>query len=288
MFDICTIAHVTRDVNTTPAGVIEMTGGAGYYFSMALKQLDVNYLLVTKLRTEDQPLLEEISGLPIKLCPSVSTHFFENIYEDYSDNRRQKVHSLAEPFGVTDVEEVSTRYFHLGPLASEDIPLELIRSISGQAVVSLDAQGFLRVIENEQVHPCEWYAKHEGLPFIDILKVNDFEASLLTKHEDMSKAAVALARYGIGEVVITMGSRSSLIYSGGVFHSIPAYPPQKTVDATGCGDTYMAGYLYQRVKGKTIEESGKFGAAMATLKMQGFGPFRGTENDILQLIASQH
>ena len=37
--------------------------------------------------------------------------------------------------------------------------------------------------------------------------------------------------------------------------------------ATGCGDTYMAGYLYQRLKGAGIQDAGEFAAAMATLKL---------------------
>jgi sugar/nucleoside kinase (ribokinase family) len=57
------------------------------------------------------------------------------------------------------------------------------------------------------------------------------------------------------------------------------------VDATGCGDTYMGGYLYQRVKGKNIQESGEFAAAIASLKMESPGPFRGTEQDVIHRLS---
>jgi sugar/nucleoside kinase (ribokinase family) len=43
----------------------------------------------------------------------------------------------------------------------------------------------------------------------------------------------------------------------------------------------MTGYLYQRTKGADMEEAGRFAAAMATLKIQGSGPFQGTKEDIL-------
>ena len=52
------------------------------------------------------------------------------------------------------------------------------------------------------------------------------------------------------------------------------------MDATGCGDTYVTGYLYQRAKGATIEDAGKFAAAMATIKIEGSGPFNGTKEDV--------
>ncbi len=61
-------------------------------------------------------------------------------------------------------------------------------------------------------------------------------------------------------------------------------PSQVVADATGCGDTYMAGYLSQRMKGADLQEAGEFAAAMASLKMESPGPFRGTEKDIHRVL----
>jgi sugar/nucleoside kinase (ribokinase family) len=47
----------------------------------------------------------------------------------------------------------------------------------------------------------------------------------------------------------------------------------------------MAGYLYKRLKGATIQEAGEFAAAMATCKIQSSGPFTGTEADVLQVLS---
>ena len=55
-------------------------------------------------------------------------------------------------------------------------------------------------------------------------------------------------------------------------------------DATGCGDTYMTGYLYKRAQGASIWEAGLFASAMSTIKLEHMGPFSGTEEDIMQLI----
>ena len=57
-------------------------------------------------------------------------------------------------------------------------------------------------------------------------------------------------------------------------------------DTTGCGDTYMAGYLYQRIKLATPENAGQFAAAMATLKIESPGPFTGTKADVLGLLSN--
>ena len=58
------------------------------------------------------------------------------------------------------------------------------------------------------------------------------------------------------------------------------------VDATGCGDTYTIGYLYQRVSGAGIEEAGRFAAAMSTLKIKKSGPFNGSKEDVIQCMTT--
>jgi len=58
-------------------------------------------------------------------------------------------------------------------------------------------------------------------------------------------------------------------------------------DPTGCGDTYMAGYLYQRLKGTDPERAGRFAAAMAALKLEGAGPFSGSEAEVHALLSRE-
>ena len=108
--------------------------------------------------------------------------------------------------------------------------------------------------------------------------------TVLTGHNDVETGAKVLADWGVKEVVITNGSMGSVIYSGGAFYKIQAYPPNRLVDATGCGDTYMAGYLYYRSKSADIQQAGQFAAAMASIKMESPGPFTGTEQQIIDRI----
>lgn len=84
--------------------------------------------------------------------------------------------------------------------------------------------------------------------------------------------------------IITLGSNGSLIFADGEFHKIPAYRPGEMVDATGCGDTYSAGYLYQRLQGMSPAESGRFAAAMCTLKLEHNGPFDRTAEEVERVI----
>ena len=67
------------------------------------------------------------------------------------------------------------------------------------------------------------------------------------------------------EVLLTFGSMGSVIFDGTTYHRIPAYIPREVVNATGAGDTYMTGYLYQRAKGADIEEAGRFNGPRARI-----------------------
>jgi sugar/nucleoside kinase (ribokinase family) len=199
----------------------------------------------------------------------------------------QRVAQKADPFTAEQVLSVGARIFHLGPLLADDIPTELFKPLSEKGMVSLDVQGYLREVKNKNVHAVDWPSKKEALQYVHVLKANEFEMMVLTGETDVRKGARILFDWGVREVVITLGSKGSVIYNGRNFHVIPAYHPiTSVVDATGCGDTYMAGYLFCRCKGKGLQESGEFAAAMATLKIESSGPFMGAEEDVASLLAN--
>ena len=131
-------------------------------------------------------------------------------------------------------------------------------------------------------NPVDWTDKREALQYIHFLKVNEHDMEVLTGLSDPHEAARKLHEWGVKEVLVTLGSMGSLIYDGTDFYRIPAYKPRQVVDATGCGDTYTIGYLYQRVSGASIEEAGRFAAAMSTLKIEKSGPFCGSKEDVIR------
>ncbi|MBL0884672.1 MAG: ribokinase, partial [Chitinophagaceae bacterium] len=161
---------------------------------------------------------------------------------------------------------------------------ELIQSLAKKGSISLDVQGFLRKVINQEVMATDWGNKKEVLPYIHFLKANEKEAEKLTGLTNHYDAARLLADEGVQEVIITLGSKGSLIYAEGNFYEVPAIQPTAVVDATGCGDTYMAGYLYKRFQKANYYDAGLFGAAMASIKIAGSGPFHGTENLIIDVL----
>ena len=288
MKDICCIGHITLDKIVTPKHTNYMPGGTSYYFSHGMSRLNdyKHYKLVTALAESEMQAVEDIraKGIEVKVIPSRKTVYFENVYGENQDNRTQRVLAKADPFTVEGLQDVNANIFHLGSLLSDDFSLEVIKYLSGRGTIAVDAQGYLREVRGEKVYAIDWEDKMEALKYIDILKVNEHEMEVLTGYNVPELAALRLAEWGVKEVLITLGSFGSLIYAENKFHHIPAYPPQEVVDATGCGDTYVAGYLYMRNKGASYVDAGCFAAAMSTLKLEHSGPFAGTEEDILNII----
>ena len=288
--EIICIGHITHDKVVTPRSVVHMAGGTAFYFSNAVSRLPLHYKLVTALAPADMDYVAELRtrGIDVTVLPSAGTVFFENIYSENQDNRTQRVIGQADPFTAEQVQDIDAAIFHLGPLLAGDIPVEVIRSLAAKGKVSLDAQGYLREVVGENVHAIDWAGKIEALRYVHTLKVNESEMAVLTGQNDVRKGAMLLAGWGVKEVIITLGSMGSVIYCQKTFYTIPAYIPNiAVIDATGCGDTYMAGYLYQRVKGASIQVAGEFAAAMATLKIEGSGPFTGSQDDVLSLLSSR-
>lgn len=287
MLDICCIGHITQDKVVNNRTEMYMSGGTAFYFSHAMRNMNARYALVTALADSEMQSVEDLRsiGIDVKALPSEHTVYFENIYDDDQDHRTQRVLAKADPFSIADLKDTEATIFHLGPLLADDISTDLIKELFSRANVSVDAQGFLREVIDQDVHAIDWADKREALQYIDILKVNDHELAVLAGVAEIREGAQILADLGVKEVVVTLGSKGSIILGDGVFYEVPAYKPTQVTDATGCGDTYMAGYLYRRIKGDDVPSSGRFASAMAALKIEQAGPFKGTEDEVREMIS---
>ena len=289
MKDICCIGHITKDKIVTPNRTVYMAGGTSFYFAYAINQLpkDVTFSLVTAMDpTEKEPVEKMLkAGIDVTLNASRNTVFFENIYGEDQNERKQRVLAKADPFTIKQLEQVEAKVFHLGSLLSDDFSPEVVAYLASKGHVSIDVQGYLREVKDEKVYPIDWKDKLAVLKHTYYLKVNEIEMEIITGLKDPREAALLLHSWGVTEVIITLGSEGSLIYVDGKFYEIPAYPPHEVVDATGCGDTYSAGYLYKRLQGASPTEAGKFAAAMCTIKLEHNGPFNRSVEDILKIIS---
>ena len=288
MTDICCIGHITHDTIITPQNRVDMAGGTAFYFAHAIRRLPpaVSFRLVTKVGHDGLAEVERLrtSGVDVMCHGSAHTVYFENTYGADANHRSQRVLAKADPFTVDELQGVESRIFHLGSLLDDDFSPELVSDLASRGRISIDVQGFLRDVRGREVYPTAWRTKADVLPLTDILKLNEHEMMIVSESDDPHEVARQLADSGVREVVITLGSYGSIIYAEGRFYEIPAYQPTAVVDATGCGDTYSAGYLYCRSQGVGYEAAGKFAAAMCTLKLEHNGPFDRTIEEVRRII----
>lgn len=285
-YDICCVGHLTLDKIVTPKETVYMSGGASFYFSNAVSNLDSNYILVAGLAQSEMKAVEALraKGLTVDVMICDNSHYFENIYGENQDNRTQRVLAKADPFVMEVMGDIHAKYFHVGALMADDFSNDFVKELSKRGRISIDCQGYLREVRGTEVHPVDWTDKLEVLKYVDVLKANEMEMKVLTGTTDVYEAGRMLYSWGVKEVLLTLGSMGSVLYDGTDFIMVPAYEATEVIDATGCGDTYMAGYLYKRAKGASMEDAAKFAAAVATIKIEAFGPFTGTEEDVQKIM----
>jgi sugar/nucleoside kinase (ribokinase family) len=110
------------------------------------------------------------------------------------------------------------------------------------------------------------------LPLTDICIVAKEFAERYTGEEDLSASAGLLLEEGPEIAVVTNGREGSWICTkeGLSFHQ-PAFLFPKTVDTTGCGDSYHGAFLAGLLKGFTVRQAAILASAVAGMNTQSLG-----------------
>ena len=226
-------------------------GGASYFQSFVYEEFNEDYLAIVNASSEDL-----INSFPdkskVKLILKDETHHFINEYPDKDnlDIRRQSTNFANVPilsdelkniFEECEIDNDDIDAFVLTPLNSNDFPIETLEFLKTFEVpIYVSLQGFLRFFMDESE--------------FDIIKSEKFADSNL---------------------VITNGSKGSrIIEVGGTTIKINAVKCDNIVDATGCGDTYMAAYISAILNNKTLIESADFASRIASKKLENYGPYK--------------
>lgn len=140
-----------------------------------------------------------------------------------------------------------TKAFHFGSLSLAEEP---IRNATYEAVRIVKNAGGL-VSFDVNYRPTLWASPEAAyeqimaiLPQVNLLKVNEVELKLLTGEDEPETGSQVLLNLGPEVCVMTSGAEGSYFRIGGEFEFVPAFSV-KTVDATGCGDAFIAGLLSQ-------------------------------------------
>jgi sugar/nucleoside kinase (ribokinase family) len=287
LFDACVIGHVARDINTIRGVELAPSpGGAAYYSTMVYCRLGMRAAVVTKIAAQDEPLLRELkdAGVEVFNLPSESTTTFRNVYPlSNPDVRVQRVDARAGPIAAAALPDLRARIWQIGPLTKSDVELAMIGRCAGLGgLVGMDVQGLTRDVVDGQVRASGVAVQMNDLRDLDVLKADEEEILTYTGVDSVEAAVAQVRAAGVREVLITRGSEGAVIYGRGRALSIAAVPPRRTVDATGCGDTYLAAYLARRIASDDLRECGAFAAAAAAINLERVGAFGGSAAEIAE------
>ena len=111
---------------------------------------------------------------------------------------------------------------------------------------------------------------------VDGFVLNDSEAQLLTKEDNIFNALKKIHQLGPKYVIIKQGSHGSILSSHKGIFICPAYPLKKVVDPTGAGDSFVGGMMGYLASAKgsidaNIRRAMVYGSVTASFCCEGFG-----------------
>lgn len=149
-------------------------------------------------------------------------------------------------------------YFHIeGYLVQNQALIRRAVELAHDAgcIISLDMASY-NVVESNLAFLHDIVEK-----YVDIVFANETESKAFTKIDDPRAALDEIARM-CRIAVVKVGKDGSWVRSGDEVHFIPVWPAD-TVDATGAGDTYAAGFLYGHALGLPLDVCGNIGSIIA-------------------------
>lgn len=138
----------------------------------------------------------------------------------------------------------ATKVFHFGSISLITDPSRT----ATYAAAKLAREGGATISFDPNYRPALWPPRAarariiEALPLADLVKVNEEEVTLITGKRDMVEGAREILAQGPKVCLVTAGAEGSTYVTPTTYGQVPGFSV-KTVDATGCGDGFVAAAL---------------------------------------------
>jgi len=184
----------------------------------------------------------------------------------------------AQAFITTDLDDNQITAFHPGAMNHSQLNhVHDVRDVKLGIVAPDGREGMLQ-------HAREFHAA--GIPFLfdpgqglpmfdgtellelvrlaDFVAVNDYEGQMLQEKTQLRLDQIARQ---VKALVVTLGARGSVIFTGGQQLEIPCVEADRVVDPTGCGDAYRAGLLHGIANDMDWQKTGRIASLLGALKI---------------------
>lgn len=281
-FDLTVVGHFSVDTINLPTrkSPFIVLGGATTYTSFAAKNLDSCTSVISKVGASfPQAYLwwleqEGIDISGVTRHPDEATTGFELTYLENFEDRTLKLKSHGPALSTDDIPAgFRSKAIHLGPIANE-IPYEVAELLKNCCdILSLDPQGLTRSFDSEG-HVFENAAEvnNEIFSLINVFKSSQHEIFALTGEKELKPAIRAIHDVGVETVIVTLGSKGSVLSVEGAQYNVGACPSNVLVDPTGAGDVFIGGFLAEYLKNKESLWCAAVGSAAASMVVEAIGP----------------
>jgi sugar/nucleoside kinase (ribokinase family) len=285
-YDVIYVGNYTKDTIITPAGTQYVDGGGMNYAARAGKQLGIHAAVVTRLSEEDQHVVEDINSAGIDCYPIFSPYSTLMTLEYLSndvDKRNLYVKKVAGTIEAGHLDGLEARAITVSPSIRGEVEPEFFGEMRkrGDVLLAADVQGFVRVLNGENLVYDTWKDMPGVLQNLDILKSDAVEARFLTGESDIEKAARFYADLGAKEIVLTHADGVLIHADGKDYHY--KFHSRSMAGRSGRGDTCLGSYVAMRLS-LPPEQAGKWAVAATSLKVERPGPFQNPISEVEKLI----
>jgi sugar/nucleoside kinase (ribokinase family) len=291
-YGITFIGHMCYD-DVTPFGEkpIVAPGSAVLCGAMVTSRVGIKTAAVVKMSLDEEKINQPMKdlGVDVFVIPAECTTYSRVIHESENvDERKITLVRTAGLIEIKDVPALDSRFVHLAGISDSEFDMALIDGLKARGYsLSTDMQSFVRQITpvTHEIKFGDVKDKEEIISKMDRVKLDIVEAKVLTGTDDLENAAKIAASWGCPEIMITR-SDGVLAYVNGAAY-FEKFSNNSVIGRTGRGDTTFAAYMAWRLE-HDVAESLKFAAALVSIKMETYGQFKGTLEDVFTRIKEKH
>ena len=236
-------------------------GGGPYHCGLGLRLLERPARIVTKCAPDDRSLLVPqlaALGVPLTVVDAERTASFALFYE--GEVRRTEIRAVGDAWTPDDAARVGdAAWVYVAALTRSDFPAETLEALARGRNLAFDGQGLVRAPEEGPVR-YDPALDSALLRHVSFLKLAEEEATAILP----AVTEAAVFALGVPEVVVTLGSRGSVVYADGASTPVPCRPILD-VDLTGCGDVFGVGYVAARSDGLGPASAARRATALVAL-----------------------
>lgn len=276
------VGHIINERIEFPDKVVcPVLGSPAAYSSVAAARLGIPTGLVTRVGTDfPSELLKPFRDAGVDLSGLIQEGNESTVNRLIYDRAGNK--SVAYLSKAPDIEPqdfppdfVGCELIYVCPMDYE-VPIRTVRALRQLgATMAVDLGGFGGATSDS--HPdalpgegLAWLA--ELVSYFNIVKASAEDSRYffgdVTGREEW--VATQFVEWGADVGMVTLGARGVAVATRNSTWIVPGYPA-KSVDATGAGDTYSAGFLAEYLRTRHVGRSARFGCATASLVIERSG-----------------